>query len=362
MPPFLDQTLMWSRQVFLHTALMFWWIWLAAVALTAASESRWVEVQRRRLLARPDEGSSTVWRAVQLGVLSPPSRRRIFEQARELLAAGVSRAGVLAYLVSAQTLLLWMLLFIVELHGPQPAIGQVVAVTAVLAVLVAGAARTPDRLWEAARRRAREALAAPVEGARGGVAAAADGRSPLVRSGPAWLRPLKSVAGQAYSLAGPLAVGFLGAGFFLSLGLSDAYVSLQGGRGPLVQLGNAGAGLLLAYVTGAPLIGNALIAAALWKAHFLTYAGLTAFYLGTLVMPFAVPRWFELFGARLGKRILAWLVGAILVGSLAATAWWWGLHGLAGTLGLRDAFHALTDSTLAPNPVPWFHHWFAPGL
>lgn len=362
MPPFLEQTLMWSRRVFGHTVFMFWWIWLAAVVLTAVSESRWIEGRRRNLLACPDDGWTTVWRAVQLGVLCPPSRRRIFGQGRELLAAGVSRAGVLAYLVAAQTLLLWMLLFVVELNGPQPVLGQVVAVAAVLVVLLRGAARTPDRLWETTRRRAREALDAPGEEARDRESAAGRGRSPLARDGPLWLRPLKSVAGQAHSLAGPLAVGFLGAGFFLALGLSDAFVSLRGGRGPIVQLGNAGAGLLLAWVTGAPLIGNALIGAALWKANFVTHAGLTAFYLGTLVMPFALPRWFELFGARLGKRILAWLVGAILVGALAATAWWWGLHGLAGALGLQDAFHALTDSTLAPNPVPWFHHWFAPEI
>ena len=351
MPPFLDQALLWARRVFLHTAFLFWWIWLAAVALTAVSESWWLEGRRRRLLERPDDGLATVWRAVQLGLLSPPSRRRIFGQARELLAEGVSRAGVLAYLVSAQSVLLWMLLFIVELDGPQPAVGQLVAVGGVLAVLCPAAARMPDRPWAEARRRARNALDREASAA-----------SPLLRTGPAWLRPLKSVAGQALSLWWPLTVGFLGAGLFLALGLSDAFVSLQGGKGPLVQAGNAVVGLVLAYVTGAPMIGNALVAAALWKAHFLTYAGLAAFYLGTLVMPFALPRYLEVFGGRLGMRILAWLAGAVLVGALAATAWWSGLHGLAGLLGLQDAFHALTDSTLAPNPVPWFHHWFAPGL
>lgn len=371
MPPFLDQTLTWARQVFAHTAFMFWWIWLAAVVLTAASESWWVERRRRRLLEERDDGWTTVRHAVVLGVLSPPSRRRIFRQAKELLAADVSRAGVLAYLVSAQTILLWMLLFVLELDGPQPAIGQVVAVAAALAVLLCGAARIPDRLWAEARERARESLGAggrgnagtsesagrPETGSRGTLAA-----SPVARTGPVWLRPLKSVAGQAWSLWWPLLFGFLGAGFFMALGLSDAYLSLQGTKGPLVQVGNAGAGLLAAYVIGAPLIGNALIAAALWKAGFVTYAGLSAFYLGTLVMPFAIPRYVDLFGARLGKKILWWLVAAILVGALVATAWWWGLHGLAGRVGLQDAFHALTDSTLRPNDVPWFHQWFAPGL
>lgn len=52
-----------------------------------------------------------------------------------------------------------------------------------------------------------------------------------------------------------------------------------------MQLGNGGRGFLLAYVTGAPLVGNALFAAGLWRPEFVTYAGLSAFYLGTLVMP-----------------------------------------------------------------------------
>jgi len=50
--------------------------------------------------------------------------------------------------------------------------------------------------------------------------------------------------------------------------------------------------------------------------------------------------------------------GAILVGALVATAWWWGLDGLLGLVGLHDWFAHLTHSTMRPNDVPWFHHLF----
>ncbi len=357
MPPFIESTVQWARLTAGHFLLMFWWIWVSAVALTALSESFWVEGRRRRLLERPDDGWRTVWLAVQLGVLSPPSRTRIFRQARELLARGVSPAGVLAYLVSAQSILIWMLFFVVELDGPQPMIGQLVAVAGALAVLVWGLARTPDGLWEAARTLAREAGRADAKpaGTTGGAVA------PVARSGPIALRLVKSIAGQVYSLWWPLLYGAAGVGFFLALGMSPGYLSLQGDKGPLVQVANAGVGLVLGYVTGAPLVGNALLAAGLWRPGFVTYAALAAFYLATLVMPFALPRYFTLFGVELGKRVVVWLAVAIVVGALVATAWWWGLHGLAGLLGLQDAFHALTDSTLRPSDVPWFHHWFAPG-
>jgi hypothetical protein len=348
MPPFVESMLHWASVTRNHFVFMFWWIWMTAVVLTALSESFWVEGRRRRLLERPADGWRTVWLAVQLGVLSPPSRRRMFRQAKELLARGVSPAGVMAYLVASQSLFIWLLIFIVELDGPQPMIGQLVAVGAALAVLVYGVRRTPERLWESARGSAAQEFPETAQTA------------PIGQRGPVWVRLPMSVAGQAYSLWWPMLFGLLGLGFFLALGQSPGYLSLQGTNGPFVQLANSGVGLLLAYMTGAPLVGNALFAAGLWRPEFVTYAGLSAFYLGTLVMPFALPRYFALLGVELTKKVLVWLIIAILVGALTATAWWWGLDWLAGVLGLRDLFESLTHSTLRPNDVPWFHHWFQP--
>ncbi len=109
MTPFIDSILQWAMLTGRHFIFMFWWIWGLAVVLTALSESFWVRGQLQRLLERPDDGWGTVWRAVALGVLSPPSRSRMFRQARELLARGVGPAGVMAYLVAAQTLFIWLL-------------------------------------------------------------------------------------------------------------------------------------------------------------------------------------------------------------------------------------------------------------
>lgn len=351
MPPFLEEALYWSRTTAAHFALMFWWVWLTAIVTTAVAEAFWVDRIRGRLLGRPADGWRTVGLATVLGILSPPSRRRVFRQAGELLAAGVSRGGVLAYLVSGQALLVWFLFAVVALNGPQLVLGQFLAVTATIGVIVPAAARMPESLWNRARGRARD------EWSENG-----DDRGPLARSGPALPRLTKSVVGQGLSLAGPLAYGIIGIGFFLALGQSVAYVSLQGDLGPPVQAANAGVGVLLAYVSGAPLVGNAFFAAGLWKPEFVTYAGVSAFYLGTLVMPFALPRWLALFGVELGRRIVTRLVVAILVGALAATAWWWGLDAVAGALGVREAVDTFLGSTLRPNDVPWFHHWFAPGL
>lgn len=353
MPPFLTDMWTWARLTALHFLLMFWWLWLGAVVLTALAEAFWADGRRRRLFERPDDGWHTVWQAAQLGILSPPSRSRIFRQAEELLAHGVSRAGVLAYLVTAQSLLLWLLFLIVALNGPQPVLGQFVAVGVVLAGVVRGAGGLPGGPWEEARTRASGRVDQR----------AANRKAPSVsRLGPRWRRLVGSVAGQVASLAGPLLYGLVGVGFLLALGQSEAYVSLQGSRGPVVQVGNALIGLLAAFVTAAPLVGNALFGAGLWKPEFVTYAGLEAFYLGTLVMPLVLPRYRVLFGAPLARRIVGRLAVGILVGALAATAWWWGLDALAGALGVREPIEEFLGSTLRPNDVPWFHHWFAPGI
>ncbi|MFQ5690841.1 MAG: hypothetical protein ACE5HQ_11275, partial [Gemmatimonadota bacterium] len=252
MPPFVDDALRWARLTGGHFAFMFWWLWVLAVGTTALSESTLVERLRRRLLERPGSGRGTILWAALLGVASPPSRRRIFRQAKELLAQDVDAAGVIAYLVAAQTLPAWTIFLILGLNGPQPVIGLAVALAAGLAVLAYGVGRMPEGLWERARRSAAEEFPG------------AEGRSPIAAPGPVWARPFLSVAGQAASLWWPVLFGLLGVGFFLALGQSPAAVSLQGSKGPWVQLGNAGAGLLLAYIMSAPLVGNALVAAGLW--------------------------------------------------------------------------------------------------
>ncbi|MFV2008130.1 MAG: hypothetical protein ACC667_11830 [Longimicrobiales bacterium] len=350
MPPFIEDVRLWATLTGGHFAIMFWWLWMLAIVATALGESFLAAGRRRSLLERPDHGWRTVWLAVLLGVVSPPSRRRIFRQAKELLARGVSPAGVMAYLVAAQSLLIWFVLLIVGLNGPQPVLGQILAVAVALTVLTYGLGRTTQSLWDEAREA--DAAEFPDAGAR----------PPVVPAGPPWARPALSAAGQAYSLWWPFLFGLLGVGLFLAFGQSDASVSLQGSLGPLSQLANAGVGLLLAWVTGAPLVGNALFAAGLWKAEILTYSGLSAFYLGTLVMPFVLPRYYALLGVELARQVIGWLVAAILVGALAATAWWWGLDWLAGVIGLREWLEAFTASTMRPSNVPWFHHWFAPGL
>ena len=352
LPPFVQGVISFAWVALIHILVTFGFITFLAFLLSAVSESYWVSGLRKKILDHPDEGGYTVWRAVLFGMASLPVRKRIFAQAKELLIQGVSKAGVLAYLFSAQSILLFMLLFITELNGPQPALGLLIAVAVAVTLLAYLVRFLPDEQWSSIRERAE-------------VTFRENSEEILVfsgLSGSAWQRLRKSLSGLIRSLWAPILYGCLGIGLFLAWGYTDAAFSLQESRGVLSQIINTGAGLAFSFTLGAPLIGNAMFAAGMWKGLFITYSGLIAFYLGTMVMPFTIHRYFDLFGYETGRKIIKWLVAAIVTGALAATAWWWGLDSFAELLGIREWIESIIHSTLRPNDVPWFHRWFTPGL
>lgn len=123
---------------------------------------------------------------------------------------------------------------------------------------------------------------------------------------------------------------------------------------------SAAVGVLLAYVSGVPPVGNVYPAAFLWKAEFLTYAGLMTFYLGVLVTPFALPRYADLFGRALAWKVARRILISILLSALVVTAFWYALDAALHAVGLGEPIERIIDSTIEPNNVPWFHKLFWP--
>lgn len=158
LPEFVQNVLWWTGYMMFWVLLGFGAVFALALIFTGLSEAYWINGLRKDLLDHPDAGGSTVWKAIKLGFASTPSRRRIFIQAKELLAEGVSRAGVLTYLFSAQSILIFILILILEVVGIQLALGQLVAAGAGILVLVWAANHMPDDLWNQARVRARKSL------------------------------------------------------------------------------------------------------------------------------------------------------------------------------------------------------------
>lgn len=334
----LEQAAQFWALTLTHALVMFPYVTLPPFAISPLLQAFGRAAARRRLVERP----AAFWRAVWLGICSPPGRGKIFAEARSLLGAGVSPFAVVTFIVAAHSLLVYFAFLIAALNGPQPVLGLAFGALLSAAILKALLARIPAEAWTPARERA---AATPV--AQSG--AGNPGRARAVA---------KALLGDLASVSWPLVLGSGLGALVAAWGLSESFFSIQGSHGALAQALNAGAGLLLASVSGVPPVGNVYLAAWLWKAEFFTYAGLMAFYLGVLITPFAIPRYTGLFGRALGWKVVRSVAAAVVISALAVTACWYGLDWSLHLVGLGEPIEALIDSTVRPNPVPWFHTLF----
>jgi len=108
-------------------------------------------------------------------------------------------------------------------------------------------------------------------------------------------------------------------------------------------------------------VGNILVGAWLWKTHFIPYAGLLTFWIGSVLHPFTLGRYGRMWGQRGAWRVAMVLWTSTAVAALAVTAFWYSVDGLLGTLGAKTFLteHVL-GAPIVPSRVPWFHIWFQP--
>lgn len=336
---FLEQVRQFWALTVTHALVMFPYVTIPPFLISPLLQAFAREGARRRVLEKPNGGP---WRAVWLGICSPPGRRKIFQEAEGLFATGVAPANVVAYLISAHSLLVYFVFLIAALNGPQPVLGLALGALVCIGLLRFLLGRIPMREWEEAR-----ALALG--------AAPWGGESPKT---PRVQAALRNFLGDLSSLWWPLLLGTALGAVIAAWGLSDLFFSVSGVGDVAANVLSAGLGLLLSYVSGVPPVGNVYPAAWLWKAEFFTYAGLMAFYLGVLVTPFALPRYAELFGRELGWKVVRRLIAAILVSALAVTAFWYALDWVLHAAGLAGPIESLIDSEIKPSPIPWFHTLF----
>ncbi|MBI4513900.1 MAG: permease [Gemmatimonadetes bacterium] len=343
--PFLEQARQFWALTVTHALVMFPYVTLPPFLLSPLLQTFAQGAAGRRVLERPN---GSPWRALWLGICSPPGRGKIFREAEGLFAAGVSPSNVLAYLIAAHSLLAYFVFLVAALNGPQPVLGLALSALVCVVLLRFLLRGIPAHEWQEAR-----ALAPSVLPLREGTTRSG-GVSGLVRN----------FLGDLASLWWPLVLGTALGAVIATWGLAEVFFSIPGGEGVAGQVFSAGAGLLLSYVSGVPPVGNVYPAAWLWKAEFFTYAGLMAFYLGVLVTPFALPRYAEIFGRRLAWKV-AWRLGlVVVVSSLLVTAFWYGLDSALHAAGFAEPIEALIDSEVKPSPIPWFHRlfWAEPGM
>lgn len=336
---FLDQVRQFWALTLTHALAMFPYVTIPPFLISPLLQTFARDRARRRVLER---SNGSPWRAVWLGMCSPPGRGKIFREAEGLLASGVSPLNVLAYLVGAHSLLAYFVFLIAALNGPQPVLGLAMSALVCIVLLSFLLRAIPAHEWRAAMGR--------------GLSVARSTQGTTSSSGVP--RFMRNLLGDLASLSWPLVLGTALGAVIAAWGLTELFFAVPGAEGVAGQVLSAGAAVLLSYVSGVPPVGNVYPAAWLWKAEFFTYAGLMAFYLGVLVTPFALPRYADLFGRRLAWKV-AWRLGlVVVVSSLLVTAFWYGLDWALHASGFAEPIEALIDSEVKPSPIPWFHRLF----
>lgn len=102
---FLEQAPHFLALTMTHALVMFPYLTLPPFLISPLLQIFGRDAARRRLLQSP---TGDLWKAMWLGVCSPPGRSRSFEEARGLFIAGVSGTNVVAYLIAAHSLTVYM--------------------------------------------------------------------------------------------------------------------------------------------------------------------------------------------------------------------------------------------------------------
>lgn len=318
MRAFLQATSLFIQATANHFFLMMYWIWVPALLLTGFLSARFHQEIRERL------ASAQGWKAWLygggLGLTGSLDRRRRLEDAKWLLGNGAPPSAALAFAVAGHHLVPYSLAIVMALVGLEFALGQALGGLAMAGIVSLLASRLPRAVGE-------ERLMA--------VSAGGGGLTPERRSRQSILG---SIGGEIKAIWLPILYGLILAGVIATLGYEPWWVDLSqvGGGGLLTELLNVTVGPLLAIVTFALPGANPFIAAFLWKAFTLSYAGVLSFILASAINPWALLGYARAFGRRPGAFLLfSGFVGSAL-GALFVQGVFW-LFGLQVT------------------HVPWFH-------
>lgn len=335
---FIQSSLFYAKWYLLHLTLMFWWVFFPPLLFSPLFQK-----YSGRILDMRAEGWLSPF---ILGMASSPSRRDNVQRMIRFVSGGASPSRALAFFLSSHNLTAYFFFWISATIGPQPMIGLYLA-AGLAAVLTA---QVFLRLgWEQE------------------LAASTFRQDPVTPSAVAhyegWLHHLGR---DVRSLWLPFLVGIVGGGIIAAWGLSDAFFSLPEilgikADGITGQMAGAFIGSLLSGLTFMVPGGNILVGAWLWKTHFLPYAGLLSFWLGSVLHPFTLAELFRFWGRQGGLKVVLTLWASAAAAALAVTTFWYGVDGLAAALGIKTVLtkHIL-GAPILPSRVPWFHIWFRP--
>ena len=300
--------------------MLFFWIWIPGILLSALLTLRYRQTVAERLLQGKEALWTTLWAATLLGILSSPQRKSSLQTARALLEGGISPVGILIFLIASHSLVIYFLAVLNLLLGLEFAFGQVLG--GILMILLVTAAVSSLGLNQPEPTISPETTLPLLLAPYPSVPSWTD----LLFSRRGWWAVLTYIGREFRRFGLNTLIGIFLGGFFLAGGLEPWWIDLAllGGGGVRTDLWNVLLAPLLSIVLCVPPLGNLPLTASLFKAYVLNYPGIVSFVLASLIHPPMIRAYTAYFGKKAGYKIALILLGAAVVSGLLVT----GIFGL----------------------------------
>lgn len=299
--------------------MLFFWIWIPGILLSAFLTLRYRQTAAERLLRGKHSSFTTLWTATLLGIISSPHRKTSLQTARILLEGGVSSLGVLVFFIASHSLVIYFLAVLNLLLGLEFAFGQALG-GILMILLVTGILSISLPTHTESRQDSVTSPEATLQALMTYHPAVPSWTS-LLFSLQGWWEVLKYIGREFRRFGLNTLLGIFLGGFVLAGGLEPWWVDVAtlGGGGVLTDLFNVLIAPLFAIILFVPPLGNLPLTMALFKTYVLNYPGIVSFVLASLIHPPMIRAYTEYFGKKEGYKIALLLLGAAMISGLLVT-------------------------------------------
>ena len=322
MAHFLEQAWFFSVQLFKFMAL-FYAVWVPGLFVAALLTLRFRRSSWEKLMESSPMSLSSIWRAIQAGVVGSVDRETSRCAAWELLKRGHSPAKAFAYLIASRNMTIHFWTIFALSLGAEFATGQVLGALVMIGIVALGLNWLQPKV-----------LIIPLMGKVESNTSILDLVSfpswgALLLSFGGWWAMLKFIGQEVRRFAPTLAVGIVLGGIIFAAGLEPWWITfadITGSKTLASDLINALASPVFSAAMFLSPVGNLPVIHAVFKTDGLAYPGIISFCLASAIHPRDVQVYLKTFGQRQGLILVGLLYAAAVLGGLGST-WIYAMFG-----------------------------------
>jgi len=322
MAHFLEQAWFFSVQLFKFMAL-FYAVWVPGLFVAALLTLRFRRSSWEKLMESSPMSLSSIWRAIQAGVVGSVDRETSRCAAWELLKRGHSPAKAFAYLIASRNMTIHFWTIFALSLGAEFATGQVLGALVMIGIVALGLNWLRPKV-----------LIIPLMGKVESNTSILDLVSfpswgALLLSFGGWWAMLKFIGQEVRRFAPTLAVGIVLGGIIFAAGLEPWWITfadITGSKTLASDLINALASPVFSAAMFLSPVGNLPVIHAVFKTDGLAYPGIISFCLASAIHPRDVQVYLKTFGQRQGLILVGLLYAAAVLGGLGST-WIYAMFG-----------------------------------